>query len=103
MGTETQKQITISNERRALTDLVRAQRDPSKSEEERRALLDMFYSGDVGDDMSMENSDHTPGPWTICYWGDGGARYIGPDNTQWVAQIAEDNIRGKILDLPTLG
>ena len=47
MEMETQKQITISNERRALTDLVRAQRDPSKSEKERRALLDMFYPGDV--------------------------------------------------------
>ena len=35
---------------------------------------------------------HTPGPWMICYWSDGGARYIGPDNTQWVARIAEDNI-----------
>ena len=37
--------VMTDKERRALTDLVRAQRDPSKSEEERRALLDMFYSG----------------------------------------------------------
>ena len=52
MGTETQKQITISKERRALMDLVRAQRDPIKSEKGRRALLDMFYSGEGSAEMT---------------------------------------------------
>ena len=34
----------------------------------------------------------TAGPWQVLKRPDGTAQYIGPDNTQWVARIAEDNI-----------
>ena len=37
-------------------------------------------------------AEPTPGNWQVLKRPDGTAQFIGPDNTQWVARITEDNI-----------